>query len=103
MINAALAGLGVLGTLGVVARHASPLTLLPGSLDRGRRIIHVCEGNAVPRVLIPRLIALWRRGLFPFDKLIRTYPLAAVNEAERDSVSGLVVKPVLVPDAGGNA
>lgn len=54
-------------------------------------------------MLIPRLVALWRRGIFPFDKLIRTYPLSAVNEAERDSASGLVVKPVLVPDAGGNA
>lgn len=102
VINAALASLGTLGTLGVVARHRDPLTLLPGGLDRGRRLIHICEGDAVPRVLIPRLIALWRRGLFPFDKLIRTYPLAAVNEAEHDSVSGQVVKPVLVPDAGGS-
>lgn len=103
IINAALASLGTLGTLGVVARHREPLTLLPGGLDRGRRVIHVCEGDAVPRLLIPRLIALWRRGLFPFDRLIRTYPLSAVNEAERDSASGLVVKPVLIPDAGGNA
>lgn len=101
VINTALASLDTLGTLGVVARHREPLTLLPGGLDRGRRVIHICEGDAVPSLFIPHLIDLWRAGVFPFETLIRTYPLAAVNEAERDSLAGLVVKPVLIPDDGG--
>jgi hypothetical protein len=33
----------------------------------------------------------------PFEKLIETYDLAAVDEAEEASVSGKVVKPVLLP------
>lgn len=51
----------------------------------------------MPGLLIPRLTGLWQAGLFPFDQLIRTYPLADINEAERDCEAGRVVKPVLIP------
>ncbi|MFE0033080.1 NAD(P)-dependent alcohol dehydrogenase [[Kitasatospora] papulosa] len=97
MINDALQALRPTGHLGLVARIRMPLPLLPGSLDRGRKISHICEGDAVPGLLIPRLTELWRAGKFPFDQLIRTYPLADINEAERDCDAGRVVKPVLIP------
>jgi aryl-alcohol dehydrogenase len=97
LINDALRALRPTGHLGLVARLHTALPLEPGTLDRGRRISHVCEGDAVPGLLIPRLIGLWRAGRFPFDELIRTYPLADVNEAERDCEAGRVVKPVLIP------
>lgn len=97
LINEALRCLRPTGHLGLVARLHTALPLAPGTLDKGRRISHVCEGDAVPGLLIPRLAALWRAGLFPFEQLIRTYPLTAVNEAERDCAAGRVVKPVLVP------
>ena len=98
LINDALRALRPTGHLGLVARLHTALPLEPGSLDRGRRISHICEGDAVPGLLIPRLIGLWQAGLFPFDQLIRTYPLADINEAERDCEAGRVVKPVLVPE-----
>ncbi|MFI6985933.1 NAD(P)-dependent alcohol dehydrogenase [Embleya sp. NPDC050154] len=97
LINDALGALRPTGRLGLVARLHTALSLEPGSLDRGRGIFHICEGDAVPALLIPRLTALWRAGLFPFDRLIRTYPLADINHAERDCDAGLVVKPVLIP------
>lgn len=97
LINAALRSLRPSGHLGLVARLHAALPLEPGTLDRGRRISHICEGDAVPGLLIPRLTGLWQAGRFPFDQLIRRYPLAAVNEAERDCDAGRVVKPVLVP------
>ncbi|MGW1140166.1 NAD(P)-dependent alcohol dehydrogenase [Streptomyces zhihengii] len=100
LINDALRGLRPTGTLGLVARLNTPLALEPGTLDRGRGIRHICEGDAVPGLLIPRLIGLWRAGRLPFDELIRTYPLADVNEAERDCEAGRVVKPVLLPERG---
>ncbi|CAM5336586.1 hypothetical protein SGLAM104S_08300 [Streptomyces glaucescens] len=84
LINDALRALRPTGSLGLVARLHTPLSLEPGTLDRGRSIRHICEGDAVPGVLIPRLIGLWQTGRFPFDQLIRTYPLAGINEAERD-------------------
>ncbi|MFJ3216763.1 NAD(P)-dependent alcohol dehydrogenase [Kitasatospora sp. NPDC086801] len=97
LINDALRALRPTGHLGLVARLHTALPLDPGTLDRGRRISHICEGDAVPGLLIPRLTRLWQAGRFPFDQLIRTYPLADINEAERDCDTGRVVKPVLVP------
>ncbi|MEU0751376.1 zinc-binding dehydrogenase, partial [Streptomyces albogriseolus] len=98
LINQALHALRPTGTLGLVARLQGPLTLEPGTLDRGRSVRHICEGDAVPALLIPRLIGLWRAGRFPFERLIRTYPLSDINEAERDCDAGRTVKPVLLPD-----
>ncbi|MFB7505748.1 NAD(P)-dependent alcohol dehydrogenase [Streptomyces broussonetiae] len=97
LINNALRALRPTGHLGLVARLHTALPLDPGTLDRGRRISHICEGDAVPGLLIPRLTGLWQAGRFPFDQLIRTYPLADINEAEHDCDAGRVVKPVLVP------
>ncbi|CAO0835278.1 NAD(P)-dependent alcohol dehydrogenase [Streptomyces microflavus] len=98
LINDALRALRPTGHLGLVARLHTALPLEPGTLDRGRRISHICEGDAVPGLLIPRLTELWQAGLFPFDQLIRTYPLADIDEAERDCEAGRVVKPVLIPE-----
>ncbi|QNP62067.1 NAD(P)-dependent alcohol dehydrogenase [Streptomyces genisteinicus] len=100
LINEALRALRPTGVLGLVARLHTPLALEPGTLDRGRAIRHICEGDAVPGLLIPRLIGLWQAGRLPFDELIRTYPLADIDEAERDCDAGRVVKPVLLPDRG---
>ncbi|MFF7627941.1 NAD(P)-dependent alcohol dehydrogenase [Streptomyces cyaneofuscatus] len=97
LINDALRALRPRGHLGLVARLHTALPLEVGTLDRGRKISHICEGDAVPGLLIPRLAGLWQAGRFPFDRLIRTYPLADINEAERDCEAGLVVKPVLIP------
>ncbi|MGW3407256.1 NAD(P)-dependent alcohol dehydrogenase, partial [Streptomyces zhihengii] len=54
----------------------------------------------VPRLLKPHHIFLFLQSRLPFDELIRTYPLADVNEAERDCEAGRVVKPVLLPERG---
>ncbi|GAA2296727.1 NAD(P)-dependent alcohol dehydrogenase [Streptomyces kunmingensis] len=97
LINDALRSLRPTGHLGLVARLRTALPIEPGALDRGRRISHICEGDAVPGLLIPRLITMWQAGRFPFHELIRTYPLADINEAERDCEAGRVVKPVVVP------
>ncbi len=70
---------------GVDAAHARSLT-----------ITGVIEGESVPQVFIPRLIDLYRRGEFPFDRLISFYPLREINRAVADAQSGSTVKPVVV-------
>ncbi|WP_030714461.1 NAD(P)-dependent alcohol dehydrogenase [Streptomyces griseus] len=97
LINDALRSLRPRGHLGLVARLHTELPVEPGTLDRGRRLSHICEGDAVPALMIPRLTRLWQAGRFPFDQLIRTYPLTDINEAEADCEEGRVVKPVLIP------
>jgi aryl-alcohol dehydrogenase len=51
---------------------------------------------SAPRLFIPRLIDLYRRGRFPFDRLIRTYPFEEINRAAEDSEKGVTVKPVVL-------
>lgn len=55
----------------------------------------VVEGDSVPQTFIPRLIALYREGRFPFDRLISCYEFSDLNIAAADSLSGKVIKPVL--------
>ncbi|AFR47383.1 NAD(P)-dependent alcohol dehydrogenase [Gordonia sp. KTR9] len=70
--------------------------VLDGDILFGKKLVSVIEGDANPQELIPRLIALWQDGLFPFDRLIRRFPLADINVAEQESHSGRAIKPVLV-------
>lgn len=86
------------GHAGLVGIQSGDLTLDPGILV-GKQVSNILEGNADPQVTIPRLIEWWGEGRFPFDRLVQTYPLDAIDEAEAASLSGEVVKPVLLPGA----
>jgi aryl-alcohol dehydrogenase len=44
-------------------------------------------------------IELWEQGRFPFDRLIEDFPLTEINDAEQASLTGRVIKPVLLPSA----
>ncbi|WP_206061195.1 hypothetical protein [Nonomuraea basaltis] len=41
--------------------------------------------------------SLWKQGRFPFDKLITTFPLSEINQAEAATIAGSAIKPVLLP------
>lgn len=60
-----------------------------------QRLSMVLEGSAVPHELIPRLVRLYQAGLFPFDRLVSTYPLDEINTALADAESGATVKPII--------
>jgi aryl-alcohol dehydrogenase len=49
----------------------------------------------VPQVFIPQLVTLFQQGRFPFDKLVKFYPLEQINQAAEDSTRGITLKPVL--------
>jgi aryl-alcohol dehydrogenase len=86
--------LGVCGLLGVVA----PGTEVVLDMDRimnGRTVKGIIEGDAVPDKFIPKLIALYKEGRFPFDRLITFYPFNDIEKAVEDMEKGLVIKPVL--------
>jgi aryl-alcohol dehydrogenase len=69
------------------------------AIVKGPRIVGVNQGRSVPRVVIPALIDHFLAGRMPFDKLIRTYPLANINDAIHDMHTGATIKPVLLmPD-----
>lgn len=100
LLKAGLACLARRGTLGMVAGSAAqgalPLDCM-GLVSQGQRVIGIVEGDSDPQRFIPELIAHYRAGRLPFDRMIRTYPLAEINRAVAEQAAGLVVKPVLTP------
>lgn len=83
------------GTCGLIGVLTGPLVLDPAALG-SKSITGIVEGDAIPRELIPVLLGLYQRGLFPIDRLIKRYELAQIDEAERATLVGEVVKPVIV-------
>jgi len=55
----------------------------------------IVEGDSVPDIFIPRLISLYLQGRFPFDRLVKFYPLEQINAALEDSAAGRTIKPIL--------
>ena len=90
-----LAPLGTAGLLGTpkpgVRIPLDPSQLLVG----GRSVQGVIQGDAIPQLFIPRLIQMYRAGLFPFDRLVRFYDFDQINQAVADFQGGSVIKPVL--------
>ncbi|WP_067824623.1 NAD(P)-dependent alcohol dehydrogenase [Nocardia inohanensis] len=97
VVSTAIDVLRLRGVCGCVGVQLKPLVVRPDQLAFGRTIKGILEGDSVPKLLIPRLIELWRQGRFPFDELVQTFPLDRIDEAERAMKSGAVVKPVLIP------
>jgi aryl-alcohol dehydrogenase len=94
-----LAALATGGTLGVVGVQRGDIHVGPELMQYMRTLKGIVEGDVVPQRFIPQLIDLWQQGRFPFDRLIETYPLSRINEAERAATTSEVVKPVLLPQA----
>ena len=95
MVNA-LAATRIGGAVGFVGIQVGDL-VLDGVALVGKQVTGILEGSADPHTFVPRMIELWQAGKFPFDRLIQHFPLSEINEAEQASLSGAVVKPVLLP------
>ena len=98
VIVAALASLRMAGVCGLVGAQTGDLVLDPLA-TLGKTIIGILEGGVDPHEFIPRMIGLWQEGRFPFDRLIETFPMSKINDAEQSSLSGGTIKPVLLPNS----
>lgn len=85
--HAALVGASALGTESTIDIGTQMLS--------GQKISMVIEGDSTPQVFIPELIQLHKAGLFPFDRLIKAYPLDHINQAFDDSHAGGTFKPIV--------
>lgn len=88
---------GVCGVVGV-APLGTEVSLDINGIMFGRTVRGIIEGDSIPSVFIPRLVELWKQGRFPFDKLVKFYPLTEIQEAARASEDGEVIKAILLPD-----
>jgi aryl-alcohol dehydrogenase len=64
-------------------------------LTFGQTVRGIIEGDSDPDRFIPELIAHWRAGRLPLEKLVRTYPFAQINGAIAAQHHGDCVKVVL--------
>ena len=91
----ALGGLGMMGVVGAPKLGTTASFDVNNLLLGGRSIRGIVEGDSVPQVFIPQLVTLFQQGRFPFDKLVKFYPLEQINQAAEDSTRGITLKPVL--------
>ncbi|MPT46964.1 MAG: NAD(P)-dependent alcohol dehydrogenase [Sphingobium sp.] len=92
----ALATRGRLAMVGVPRSAEASISLnILHLLSLGAQICGVTEGNADPKSFLPYLIDLYRAGKFPFDRMIKHYPLDQINQAIADQHDGKCVKAVL--------
>lgn len=87
---------GVCGLIGAPAL-GTEASFDMNSILFGRTIRGIIEGDSVPDIFIPQLIELWRQGRFPFDKLVKYFPLADIQKAVEASEDGSVLKAILRP------
>ncbi len=89
-----LNGTGTVIVLGVAPAGAT-VSVDAASLLGGKKLRGAIEGESVPEVFIPQLIALWKAGKFPFDRLAKFYSFGEINQAAHDSECGLAIKPII--------
>lgn len=84
--------MGLLAAFGPGTRIAFDATHV---MSAGRVIRGIVEGSADPHDIIPRMIAHWRAGEFPIEKLVEFFPFERIADAISASESGQVIKPIL--------
>ncbi|MBD1549639.1 NAD(P)-dependent alcohol dehydrogenase [Roseibium aggregatum] len=90
-----LAPMGACGILGASGPEAEIVLNETHFMSAGRKLIGIVEGESNPDVFIPMLIELYRKGDFPFDRLVTFYDFENINDAIRDSEAGRAIKPIV--------
>ncbi|MFD2706525.1 NAD(P)-dependent alcohol dehydrogenase [Salibacterium lacus] len=67
-------------------------------MAEGKSLSGAIEGESIPQIFIPRLIDFYKKGKFPFDRLVKYYNLEDINQAFDDSANGSTVKPIVKMD-----
>jgi aryl-alcohol dehydrogenase len=96
-LRAAVEVLAPRGTACLVgsARAGVEVHLEMRTLQQGRMVRGCVQGDSDVQTFLPRLIALYREGKLPIERLVRHYPHAAINDAVADMLSGTTIKAVL--------
>jgi NADPH:quinone reductase-like Zn-dependent oxidoreductase len=86
-----LAPRGACGILGASGPDAEIVLNETHLMSAGRKLFGIVEGESNTDVFIPILIDLHRQGLFPFDRLVKFYNFADINQAIQDSENGTAI------------
>ncbi|WP_328349717.1 NAD(P)-dependent alcohol dehydrogenase [Streptomyces sp. NBC_00445] len=94
-----LAETGHAAITGVAAGESFPVDAW--KMIRGRSVHGTTLGDAAPSVILPRLVDLYRQGVFPVDRLMTHYSLQDIHQAIADVDDGTAIKAVLHPETAG--
>ena len=64
-------------------------------LQQGRIVRDCIQGEREVQTFLPYLIDLYRDGKLPVERLVRSRPHAAINDAVADMLAGKTIKAVL--------
>jgi len=91
-----------MGRIGLIGVPGALDAVLPVSmiqwLTLGGTLRGIVEGDSDIAGFLPELIAHHTAGRLPYDKFLRYYPFAEINQAIADGHHGQCIKPVLVLD-----
>jgi Zn-dependent alcohol dehydrogenase len=89
---------GTLVAIGLSRVDATVAVPINDLVQRQKRVVGSLYGSSNPRVVLPRIFALYLAGRLPLDALIGLRrPLAEVNEAYADLRAGGVGRMILLP------
>lgn len=66
-------------------------------LASGLTVKGIIEGDSQPDKFIPELIAYYKAGQLPINKMVKTYPLEDIDTAVHEHHTGKCIKAVLIP------
>lgn len=99
VVRSAIEVLAVGGTIApVAASQTMEINTIQDFTMYNRKLIGVLMGQAIPQLSIKQLVEFYKADKFGFDKLTKFYKLEEINEAAEQSLSGEVIKPILVID-----
>ena len=100
IMHQAITALASGGHLAPIAVTAKTLEFMPWNelTALQKHVDGVLMGDAIPQLALQKLINFWKAGQFPFDKLEKFYTFEQINEANKASNDGLVIKPVMIID-----
>ncbi|EMC97013.1 hypothetical protein BAUCODRAFT_121537 [Baudoinia panamericana UAMH 10762] len=98
VVHAAYLSLDKLGMLLTVggSNTAKPSFAIERNLVNGLTIRGTHQGDSESRVMIPKLIQMWKDGQFAFDLMQAEYRFEDLAKAIEDMHAGKVIKPLLV-------
>ncbi|MBQ1332236.1 MAG: NAD(P)-dependent alcohol dehydrogenase [Lachnospiraceae bacterium] len=95
-VKKALASVGYYGTAVVLGATGDvTINIQQELMGDAKSLIGIIEGDAISKLFIPKLLEYYKKGMFPFDRIVKFYPFEQINEAVADSGSGKCIKAIL--------
>lgn len=98
LIEQAIQLLAPRGQMGLAAAYAPDATFQLNAayiMSAGRVVRGIVEGSSDPHEIIPRMIAHWRAGDFPIERLVEFHPFDQIEAAIAAAESGRAIKPIV--------